>query len=172
MGTGRTGRFYSKAGSAKHASKFALVHSTEGTFVKTMLRGQKNADGTQKHQMRLASGGHSQENIKLLDKYGIKYNIVKTYPNGVRVGNVPNHRQNLKKTGIGQSWFPKSWSEKDIKHAGEHVASLKCNAHAKVGETMIGVWKGVQVGVKKTNGKIATIFPTSNQPAKLWRKKK
>lgn len=33
-----------------------------------------------------------------LDKYGIEYNIVKTYPNGVRVGNIPKHKQKIKQT--------------------------------------------------------------------------
>jgi hypothetical protein len=53
-----------------------------------------------------------------LDKYGIKYNIVKAYPNGVRVGNIPNHKTHAKAKGIRQSLFPKSWNNKDIKHAG------------------------------------------------------
>lgn len=28
---------------------------------------------------------------------------------------------------MGQSWFPKSWTDKDIRRAGEHVAELKGN---------------------------------------------
>ena len=36
----------------------------------------------------MKSGGHGQKGMLLLDKYGITYNIVKTYPNGVRVGNM------------------------------------------------------------------------------------
>ena len=40
------------------------------------------------------------------------------------------------------------------------------------GVTMWGVYKGVRVGVKKTNGKISTVFPDSNQSSVLRRKKK
>ena len=110
--------------------------------------------------------------VQLLDKYGIKYNIVKTYPNGVRVGNVPNHKERSKKEGIGQSWFPKSWSDKDIRRAGEHVAGLKGNRHIPDGKTIYGVYKGVRIGVKRTNGKIATVFPDSNQSSVIRRKHK
>lgn len=107
-----------------------------------------------------------------LDKYGIKYNIVKTYPNGVRVGNIPSHKQRMKRTGTGQSWFPSSWTSKDIKHAGEHVANLKGNRHIHMndGKPVYGMWKGVRVGVIRTNGKIATIFPDSKQPYRVNKK--
>ncbi len=54
----------------------------------------------------------AKKGLELLDKYGIKYNIVKIYPNGVRIGNVPNHKERSKQKGTGQSWFPKSWTEK------------------------------------------------------------
>ena len=108
-----------------------------------------------------------------LDKYGIEYHVVKTYPNGVRVGYVPNHKEKRKKTGTGQSWFPKEWTSKDIKRAGEHVANLKHNKSASVkdGKPVFGMWKGVRVGVIRTNGIIATIFPDSNQPTKRRGKK-
>lgn len=43
--------------------------------------------------------------MEQLDKYGIKYNLVKTYSNGVRVGNVPDPKSRLKKSGTGQAWF-------------------------------------------------------------------
>ena len=65
----------------------------------------------------MKSGGHGQSNIELLKKYGIGYNIVKTFPNGVRIGSIDNHKEKFKKTGQGngQAWFPKSWSAKEIK---------------------------------------------------------
>ena len=154
MGTSKSGRYLNTKGSGTSPSHFAIVHSNEGTYV----RGSKG--------FRLASGGHGQTGMNELDKYGIKYNIVKTYPNGVRIGNIPNHKDKKKKSGINQAWFPKDWTSKDIKHAGEHVASLKENRHSKDGVTMWGMWKGVRVGVKKTYGKIATIFPDSYQPIK------
>ena len=46
---------------------------------------------------------------------------------------------------------------------GEHVSKLKSNKHTKDGVPMYGVYKGVRVGVIRTNGHIATIFPDSNQ---------
>ena len=101
-----------------------------------------------------------------LDKYGIEYHIVKTYPNGVRVGYIPNHKDRRKQSGTNQSWFPRSWTSKDIKRAGEHVANLKSNKSRSVkdGQPIFGMWKGVRVGVIRTKGIIGTIFPDSVQP--------
>lgn len=115
MGTGRSGRFLSKAGSARHVSEYALIHSNEGTFSHKLVRGQKNMDGSQKYKIRLASGGHGQAGMDLLDKYGIEYHVVKTFKNGVRVGYVPDHRSSHKRIPPNQSWFPSNWTEKDIK---------------------------------------------------------
>lgn len=145
-------------GAAGQASQFAVVHSNEGNYTK--------AD--KKRHIRLKSGGHGQTGMNQLDKYGIKYNIVKTFPNGVRVGNIPDHKQKSKRSVTGQSWFPKKWTAKDIKRAGEHVANLKKNRHIHMndGVPLFGMWKGVRVGVIRTNGKIATIFPDSKQPIK------
>lgn len=123
-------------------------------------------------KLRLNNGGHSQKGMDLLDKYGIDYNIVKTYPNGVRVGNIPNHMQRSKRKAIGQSWFPTSWTEKDIRRAGEHVAVLKGNRKIPDGVRVYGVYKGVRVGIIRTNGKIATVFPDSNQNLVIKRRKR
>ena len=98
-----------------------------------------------------------------MDKNGLKYKITKTYPNGVRVGYVENHKDKSKRSGNNQSWFPKNWAQKDMVRAGEHVSKLKSNKHTKDGVPMYGVYKGVRVGVIRTNGHIATIFPDSNQ---------
>lgn len=102
---------------------------------------------------------------------GIEYHIVKTYPNGVRVGYVPDHKAPKKRSGKNQAWFPASWTTKDIKHAGEHVANLKGNKHVRDGVIVFGNWKGVRVGVIRTHGQIGTIFPDSNQPRKKRGKK-
>lgn len=106
----------------------------------------------------------------MLDKVGIKYNIVKTYPNGVRVGNIPGHKDKRKRTGTGQAWFPRSWSNKDIRHAGEHVAGLEKNRKVPDGKPVFGTYKGVRVGVIKTNGKPATVFPDTDQSTVLRKK--
>ena len=161
MGTSKSGRYINTKGSRTSMSDFAVVHSNEGKYTHT----------TKGNHIRLVSGGHGQTGMNELDKYGIKYNIVKTYPNGVRVGNIPTHKNNSKQSGIGQAWFPKSWNSKDIRHAGEHVANLKGNKNAKDGTTVWGTWKGVRVGVIRTNGKIATVFPDSKQPSGKGRRK-
>lgn len=82
MGTTKSGRVLNTRGAAGSASQFAVVHSNEGAYTKP----QKD------NHIRLKSGGHGQTGLKELDKYGIEYHIVKTYPNGVRVGYVPDHK--------------------------------------------------------------------------------
>ena len=168
MGTTKSGRYLNTKGSGRGVSDFALVHSNEGDFV----RKQNRVKGKVMIQLRLANGGHGQNGMDLLDKYGIEYYIVKIYPNGVRVGYIPDHKKKRKRSGIGQAWFPKSWTSKDIKHAGEHVAGLKVNRKVKDGTAIYGIYKGVRVGVKRTNGKISTIFPDSDQSPVLKRRKK
>lgn len=154
MGSGRSGKYYTSHGSrAIHHN--AIIHSMEGSYT----------SGN-----RLKSGGHGQDAIDYMNRNGIKYNIVKTFPNGVRIGNVPNHKDKNKRTGTGQSWFPKNWTQKTIVAAAEHVMSLKRNAHRKDGETLFGKWKGVWVGVIKTNGTVGTVFPDYNQSDKKRRR--
>lgn len=162
MGTTKSGRYINTKGSGRSASDYAVIHSNEGTYVKS--RG-KNA------RLRLKNGGHGETGLKELSKYGIKYNIVKTYSNGVRIGNIPDHKDKKKQSGTNQAWFPSTWKPQDIRRAGEHVAGLKKNHHVPNGKPIWGVYKGVRVGVIRTNGKISTIFPDSNQAPVLRRKK-
>ena len=162
MGTTKSGRVLNTHGAAGSASQFAIVHSNEGDYTKP---GKNNT-------IRLKNGGHGQNGMNELDKYGIKYVVEKTYPNGVRVGHVPNHKKAIKQKPMGQSWFPKNWTSKDIQHAGEHVANLKGNRHSKDGVAVYGMWKGVRVGVIRTHGQIATIFPDSKQPTSKGGKRK
>lgn len=136
MGTGKKGRYMNTYGTGRSVSEFALVHSNEGRYTQPSRKGDR---------IRLINGGHGQTGIDQLDKYGIKYNIEKTYPNGVRVGNIPDHKNPRKRGHMGQAWFPSSWTSKDIKHAGEHVAGLKHNRHAPDGTVVYGVYKGVLV---------------------------
>ncbi len=168
MGTTKSGRYLNTKGSGRSMSGFALVHSCEGAFVCSQVR----VNGKVEIKLRLNNGGHSQKGMDLLDKYDIKYNIVKTYPNGVRVGNVPNHMKRAKRKGVEQAWFPKSWSDKDILRAGEHVAGLKGNRRISDGKIIYGTYNGVRTCVIRTNGKIATVFPDSNQSSVVRRKHK
>lgn len=161
MGTTNPERIFNTHGSAGTPSEYAVVHSSEGAYTHPQ-KGQ---------HIRLKSGGHGQAGLKLLEKYGIEYHIVKTYPNGVRVGYVPDHKDHSKQEGINQSWFPENWMAKDIKRAGEHVAKLKQNRHKGDGIKLYGIWKGVRVVVICTHGQIGTIFPDSKQPFKKRGKK-
>lgn len=87
----------------------------------------------------------------------------------MRVGNVLNHKDKHKQTGDRQSWFPKNWSRQDIKKAGQAVAKGR---KLLDGKTKIGRTRGVDVGIMRTHGKIATIFPLNQQYIKYRRKHK
>jgi hypothetical protein len=115
----------------------------------------------------MSGGGHGQANIEYLEKIGMKYNVEHTFSNGVRVGNVPQHKHKIKKRGLGQSWFPEKWTETDIKAAGEYVVNNTKNFDTiKDGVPVYGTYNNVRVGVIKTNGQPATIFPDgSKQPS-------
>lgn len=160
MGSGVSGRYYGTHGSRKIHHK-ALIHSLEGEYTTPSKKGVP---------VRLKSGGHGQAAIEVMDKNGIKYNIVKTYKNGVRVGNVPNHWRKSKQSGTEQSWFPKSWGQNDVVKAAEHVLGLKHNSHAKDGKKLYGKYKGVWVVAIKTHGTVGTVFPDSNQSDKHRRR--
>ena len=156
MGSGRSGIYYTTHGS-RMIHHNALIHALEGIYSKPSKKGQVP---------KLLSGGHGQDAIDFMNKNGIKYNIVKTYKNGVRVGNVPKHDKKSKKSGTGQSWFPKSWGQKDVVKAAEHVCGLKKNKGVGDGHKIYGKYKGVWVVVIKTHGNVATVFPDSNQSDK------
>ncbi len=65
--------------------------------------------------------------MNLLEKYHIKNNVVQTYHNGVRVGNIPESKNKLKQSDIGQTRFTKNWKQRILKKQETHVASLKSN---------------------------------------------
>ena len=131
----------------------ALKHSSVGDFTYNPKTGQIS---------RMKGGGHGQSNINFLEENGIEYNIVKEYDNGVRVGNVPKHKTPSKRTGTGQAWFPKNWSDSKIKEAGNYVTNLPDNKNLPDGVIGYGEYDGVSVGIIKTDGKIGTIFPDAD----------
>ncbi len=131
-------------------SNEALDHANLGDFTRNPKTGEIS---------KMSGGGHGQDNIAFLEKNGIEYNIELTYPNGVRVGNVPGHKSKGKRTGTGQAWFPETWTKEDISKAGEYVANMPNHVNVADGVTIFGEYKGVRVGVIKTNGEIGTIFP-------------
>lgn len=137
---------------------FSKKEKIENTAIKHSCLGTYN-----KAKTRLVSGGHGQQAIRYMKRKGIDYNVNKTYSNGVRVGNVTNHKNKLKKTGNNQSWFPKWWNNKTIKRAGQVTALGKKLDNGKI---KVGYYGNVKVGIIRTNGKIATIFPLCLQTNK------
>ncbi|MGG2922977.1 EndoU domain-containing protein, partial [Brevibacillus parabrevis] len=137
-------------------SEEALDHANIGDFTKNPRTGAIQ---------KMSGGGHGQDNIDFLEQNGIEYNIETTFPNGVRIGNVPEHKSKGKRTGTGQAWFPSNWNKEDIRRAGEYVANLPQNQGIADGVGVFGNYNGVRVGVIKTNGEIGTVFPdNSMQP--------
>jgi len=157
MGTTQTGRILNTKGSNRTISEYVLVHSIEGSYI--------NVDSKNPEKpLQLKTGGHGEDVFKILKKHNIGFTITKTFPNGVRVGNVENHVDKKKREKNQQLWFPKNWRKKDILEAGEHVLRLKKNQNAKVGDRIYGMWKGVKVMVIKSDGKRGTIAPAYDQP--------
>jgi hypothetical protein len=114
--------------------------------------------------LRLNGGGHGQENINHLIANRIDFNILHTFENGVRTGNVPRHVSPGKREGVSQSWFPASWGRSEIEEAGKHVANLHGMDNYKHGTTLFADYNGVRVGILVNDlqpSRIGTIFPDS-----------
>lgn len=154
--------------SYKVTTKTGVPEKVSGAKVKNNV-----PDSTLKHadlgdfniNNRLINGGHGQSNMNYLKENNIDFNIVKEYPNGVRVGNIPSHKNKMKRTGIGQSWFPKEWNDSKIRDAGNHINNLPQNKNLPDGQWAFGEYDGVRVGIIKKDGKVTTIIPNnSKQP--------
>lgn len=157
MGSGESGRYYTSHGSNR-VHHGALIHSFDGRFTRNPRTGKIQ---------NIKSGGHGESALEVMGKNGIKYNIVKTYLNGVRVGNIPSIKDRAKKQGTGMAWFPKTWTTRNMVRAGEHVSGLKHNRGVKDGVIIWETYKGVRVGVIKTNRQVATVFPDARyQPVR------
>ncbi|HEK2891991.1 TPA: EndoU domain-containing protein, partial [Proteus mirabilis] len=111
---------------------------------------------------RLSGGGHGQSAILELEARGILYNIEHTYPNGVRVGNIPSHASKAKRSGTAQSWFPENWSDADIKDAGQAIwrSSNSVRVDMPSGGVMVsGTHNGVFIRVVRDPKGGGSIFP-------------
>ncbi|MHC1683428.1 MAG: minor capsid protein [Clostridiaceae bacterium] len=148
-----------------------LKHANEGEFTNP-----KNPKKVKPNEIRFKSGGHGEDNINLLQKRGIEYNIVKEYSNGVRIGNVPNHKVKEKRIGTKQAWFAKEWTQKDIKKAAEYVSNIKekdkyiLEYNKDLNGNIISIfkfsnYKGVTIGIcyDVKLKRITTIFPDETQ---------
>ncbi|MDE1480700.1 EndoU domain-containing protein, partial [Xenorhabdus bovienii] len=135
-------------------------HASKGDW--TEASSMKSKDRKDFPNGRLKSGGHGQSAINELDARGIAYNIEHTYPNGVRVGNIPSHPSKGKRTGTGQSWFPEHWSDADIKHAGKTVWDSPNNPKQDLGSGGVmvsGTHNGVFIRVVRDSKGGGSIFP-------------
>jgi hypothetical protein len=157
MGSGKSNLYPSLAQSANnqpsiYISANTVVHASTGTFLK--------------NSNRLKSGGHGQANIEEMKRRGIKFVIKKTFPNGVRLGYVPRHcekrRRSLSEGQIGQLWFPKNWTESDIRKASKAILKFH-KGEIKNGIKIVGWYNNVKVGIIINNHQITTIFPTKEQ---------
>lgn len=83
------------------------------------------------------------------------------FDNGVRTGNIPDHKATAKTHGIGQSWFPSNWTKKDIDTAAKYVIQQNQSIYNSLadGVPLFDIYNGVRVGLLKTDGQFATIFP-------------
>ena len=136
--------------------KTAMNHSIVGDY-KLPSKGRPGG--------RLNGGGHTESAMKEMDKLGIAYNIVRTENNGVIFGNVPDHDKSFKRTGDKQTWFPKSWTEHDIRVAGIYVSN-KGNIPASAQYAREAVYKNVNVRVEidLENSSVKSINPSYDQP--------
>nr|WP_272939175.1 T7SS effector LXG polymorphic toxin [Bacillus altitudinis] len=132
----------------------SIKHSNKGDFTTNPKTGNIS---------KMKGGGHGQHNIKFLQENNIEYNINKVYENGVRIGNVPGHKVKAKRTGSNQSWFPENWTESDIAAAGAKIVESPDFSKVENGVAIFGEYKGVRVGVIKTNGEVGTIFPDATK---------
>jgi len=106
---------------------------------------------------RLRGGGHGQVCTDELDKRGITYQVGHTYSNGVRVGGVDGHKKTNKRIGnSGQSWFPETWTDTDIRAASTFVA----NTNTSKTFPAFADFRGLRVGIYvNSTGAPSTIFP-------------
>ena len=111
-----------------------------------------------------------------MERRKIKYNIIKVYENGVRAGHVPEHKNDFKRTSIGQAWFSEDCTVEDIRKAGQYVLSHR-DVVIEVKDLRLGniicykfysKYRGVTIGIFTDKyGKLSdidgTIYPDSLQ---------
>lgn len=136
-------------------SEKVLDHSCVGDF---KLPSDRYKNG------RMGKGGHTEDNIRELKKRGYEYEILKTYPNGVRAGNVLNHFDKRKRERGCQYWFPEDWSREDVRTAGAYVMNKGTRSESRDGYRYEGQWRGVNVLVLQPPQGGGTICPNFIQP--------
>lgn len=132
----------------KRISKKEMIHTGRGVF---RYENRKPVE--------MLKGGHGNDNIKYLTKNHLPYKIMVTYKDGVKAGHIYCHRRASEKKKKGHLWFPSSWDNKTIEKAGLHVANLKKNQCVSDHTPMHGKYKGVDVVVYKSRGRICGVCP-------------
>jgi len=130
MGMGESELWYTSHGS-KRVHHRAIIHSIEGSYTHDPKTGKPS---------RLKSGGHGQAALTLMQKYGIEFKVLKTFPNGVRVGNVPLHKLSWKRFGMHQTWFPKNWTTRDIVTVRSQQCFRRNNSQDEGGDKRWSQW--------------------------------
>jgi hypothetical protein len=132
--------------------KAAMNHTIIGEY----KRASKDRPGG-----RLDSGGHTDAAMDEMKRRGIALNVTRTATNGVRFGNVPDHKESFKRSGEKQTWFPSSWTEHEIKSAGIYVAN-KGSAIDNIRREATHRDIAVRV-MLDGNGGVVSIFPSYDQ---------
>lgn len=114
-----------------------------------------------KNSKRHIAGGHSEEALKKMQELGVKYIINMTYPNGVRVGCIPNSKNSNARKPYGHTWFPKNWTENDIAKAQDYVRRSIRNPKDNVEYTK--TYRGVKTTIVFKDGIIGTTYPNKKQ---------
>ncbi len=149
-------------------TKSCIKHSVYGDYSKL---GNPKKPPSLANGGRPAGGGHTQAAIDDIISNGFTVNIEKTFGNGVRVGNIPEHTDKFRRTGEQMSWFPKEWDEDKVLIAGTYVANkpesivpIGSNRADKSGDRLTAKYDGVTVCVTMDlNGDITSIYPANEQ---------
>lgn len=136
--------------------KSTLDHSTKGVFtrLKNLNKPASAENGGRPHK-----GFHSESSFEVLKANGTPGIVNKTLPNGVRIGNIENHKSKAKREQNGQTWFPEDWTDDDILIAATSVIN---NPKNKLSDNMYcGNYKCHSNNVKLTvrTNNPGTIFP-------------
>lgn len=147
-------------------SSLAVKHSSQGGFSK--LANPKKPPSL-KNGGRPNGGGHSQRGIDKILERGWTVDITKTYKNGVRIGNIPEHTQKFRRSGSQMSWFPENWTDDDILIAGTNIANNEKFLPIKKGDIIsgyraTGTYNNVVICITKNlDGQIDSIYPKNIQ---------
>ena len=113
--------------------------------------------------VNMLKGGHGECNVEYLKRHKLPYLINSVDSNGVRHGQITCHIRPRERKPNGHAWFPRSWNDKTIAKAGEHVANLKRNSNISDHTPMHGKYKKVHVVTYKSRGRICGICPKFRQ---------